>query len=49
MKPTKRNNVRVLKEEWLNFLYDEVLLYCENDKTNVSGYNLTKNPFLKTL
>lgn len=49
MKPTKRNNVRGLKEEWLTFLYDEVLLYCENDKTDFSGYNLTKNPFLKKL
>lgn len=49
MKPTKRNNVRAVKDEWLVFLYDEVLLYCENDNVDFSGYNLTTNPFLKPL
>ena len=40
---------RVIESECLSVLYDEVLLYCENDTTNFSGYNLKKNPFLDKL
>lgn len=49
MKVTKRSAKRVIEPEWLNVLYDEVLLYCENDATDFSGYNLKKNPFLDKL
>ena len=49
MKLSKRTQNRVLKEDWLSFLYEEVLLYCENDSVDFSGYNLNKNPFLAEL
>ena len=49
MKFSKRKQNRVIKEAWLIFLYEEVLLYCENDSVDFSGYNLKKNPFLAEL
>ena len=49
MKLSKRKQNRVLKEDWLSFLYEEILLYCENDSVDFSGYNLNKNPFLTEL
>lgn len=49
MEPRKRTEKRVVKPDWLSFLYDEVLLYCENDDTDFSGYNLNTNRFLAKL
>lgn len=49
MKPSKRKQNRAIKEDWLSFLYEEVLLYCENDSVDFRGYNLNKNPFLTEL
>lgn len=49
MNPTKRISNRNLDLKWLEVLYDEVLIYCENDTVDFSGYNLTKNPFLTKL
>ena len=49
MKPQIRNEQRVIDKDCLEFLYDEVLIYCENDTVSFSGYNQTKNPFLKRL
>lgn len=49
MKFSKRKQNRVIKVAWLIFLYEEVLLYCENDSVDFSGYNLKKNPFLAEL
>ena len=49
MKPSIRKHNRIIKDDWLTFLYEEVLLYCENDSVDFSGYNLNKNPFLTEL
>jgi len=49
MAATKRNPKSVLSSEEIEKLYNEVLLYYENDSTDFSGYNLKKNPFLKKL
>lgn len=49
MEPRKRIDKRVIEPEWLQYLYDEVLLYCENDDTDFSGYNLHTNRFLAKL
>lgn len=49
IKLIRRNNNRVIENEWLYFLYDEVLLYCETETDNFEGYNLNKNPFLNKL
>ena len=49
MKPRNRNVHRVIDKDCLVFLYDEVLLYCENDTVSFSGYNQNNNPFLKQL
>lgn len=49
MNLTKRIANRTLDSDWLDVLYDEVLLYCENDMVDFSVYNLTKNPFLNKL
>lgn len=49
MKPSKRKKTRTIREDCLTYLYDEVLMYCENDDFVFRGYNLNKNPFLKKL
>ena len=49
MTVTKRIVNRIVEPDLLDFLYDEVLSFCENDKIDFSGYNLNKNPFLNSL
>lgn len=45
----KRTNKSVIGAEPLKFLYDEVVVYCENEITDYRGYNQNKNPFLNNL
>lgn len=49
MTPIRRNPQSVLLSSELRTLYDEVLLYYENDDTDFRCYNLNTNPFLSNL
>jgi len=45
----ERKETKSIKAEWLEFLYDEVLVYYETDGRDFSGFHLDKNPFLDNL
>jgi hypothetical protein len=49
MKPHKRTNKRSADEDYIKLLYDEILIYCENEDIDFSGYNQNTNPFLAEL
>lgn len=49
MELIKRNKDRVLEPDMIEILYEEVLLYYENDDVNFDEFNLNKNPFLEKL
>lgn len=49
MKVSKRSCSRVVESEWLDYLYDEVIIYYENDDVDFSVYYQNKNPFLQSL
>lgn len=49
MEIIERNGTKSIKAEWLEFLYDEVLVYYETDGRDFSGFHLDKNPFLDNL
>ncbi len=45
----ERKETKNIKAEWLEFLYNEVLVYYETDGRDFSGFHLDKNPFLTNL
>ena len=45
----ERKDAKSIEAEWLEFLYDEVLVYYETDGRDFSGFHLDKNPFLTNL
>lgn len=49
MEILERKETKSIKAEWLEFLYDEVLVYYETDGRDFSGFHLGKNPFLANL
>lgn len=49
MEILERKETKSIKAEWLEFLYDEVLVYYETDGRDFSGFHLDKNPFLANL
>ena len=49
MKASKRNTKRVLEQDKLIELYDELLVFCENEETDFGEYDLSKNNFLSEI
>ncbi len=49
MEIIERKETKSIKAEWLEFLYDEVLVYYETDGRDFSGFHLDKNPFLDNI
>lgn len=49
MKASKRNTKRKLEKDKLIELYDEILVFCENEDTDFSVYDLSKNAFLSEI
>lgn len=49
METTPRVTNSIFSSKEIETLYNEVLLYYENDDIDFSGYNLNRNPFLNQL